>query len=303
MPEKSGLDLLKTSLAAPPVAASIGELLALWRQVEFRITARRPKLLEDLPDLPVRLRGALGEALAKSPAPIRGRHDPFDRPPPFQVLFGDLGSERGRETPRPIVLDADVTSSAVEVRLVVLGQAMFWAQQARDAMIAALAGGITLRSGSRRRVVFEPLELETEVTEGLVCPAVGRDAVLVLRSPLVLRHGRSLKIDAHALTSALHARAEGLARWQGLQLLDPLFSVTSTAKQFTVEGHDLLPIRFFRHSRRQVGRSIPVTGTVGRLALKGNLADLMPYLVIGSVAHVGSHAALGMGRYELAVYG
>ena len=299
----SGLDLLKASLAAPPLEANIHELMDLWRQTEFRITARRPKLLEDLPDLPVRLRGALGATLAAYPPPVGGRHDPFDRPAPFQVFFGDLGSNGGRETARPVVIDVDVDRDLVRVRLIVFGQAMFWARQVRDAMIAAMVGGISLRSGSRRRVVFEPMEVETEVSEGLDCPSIARDAVLVLKSPLVLRHGRSLKIDAHSLTSALFARAEGLARWQGVALLDPPSSLTQLADEISVEGHDLLPIRFERHSRRQAGRSIPVTGTVGRISMQGQLQRLLPYLVIGSVAHVGSHAALGMGRYELAVYG
>ena len=39
------------------------------------------------------------------------------------------------------------------------------------------------------------------------------------------------------------------------------------------------------------------------LRLEGDLARFFPWLAIGETTHVGSHAALSMGRYRLLVEG
>ena len=39
------------------------------------------------------------------------------------------------------------------------------------------------------------------------------------------------------------------------------------------------------------------------LRIAGDLAPFLPWLALGAVTHVGSHAALGMGRYSLMVEG
>lgn len=297
------MSLLRASLRDPPVAGDVGLLLDLWRQVDFRIVCRRPADLEEHPDLPVRMRGAFGQALMTMPAPVSHRFDPFGRPRPLDIFFGDFTGFGGGVLPRPFVIGADVLGDHVLVRLTVFGEAAFWAVQARDAMIAALTGGISIRAEGRMRVVFDPIEIESEVVDGLSAPQAERDVTLLLKSPLVIRANRSARFGAIPLANSLLARAEGLARWQGVALSVDRGEVRHSAEALRVHTDDLYPVRFQRHSKRQEGREIPVLGLLGRIGLNGPLAPLMPFLAIGSVAHTGSHAGLGLGRYDVAAYG
>lgn len=300
MPE--ALALLRESLRQPPETGDIRLLLELWRHVEFRIRCRRPYGLEEHPDFAVRLRGAFGRALALQPIPVRDRPDPFRRPPPFEVLFGELLPHDGAGLPRPFVIDTDVFGWEVRVRLRVFGQALFWARQARDALIMALADGVSLRSGGRLRAVVAPVDVETEWVDGLVCPRAQSDVALLLRTPLIIRRGATMALDAHALASALATRAEGLARWQGLCVAGAKAVLIRAARNVECHCAETIPVHFRRHSRRQQGRVIPVIGLTGVIRLTGNVACLMPYLTVAAVAHIGSHAGLGLGRFDLVPY-
>lgn len=58
-------------------------------------------------------------------------------------------------------------------------------------------------------------------------------------------------------------------------------------------------MRWHRASARRDGRRVPMEGLAGTLWIAGDLAPVWPLLVLGTTAHVGSHAALGLGRYGL----
>ena len=102
------LSALQESLASPEDSVDLSTLAELWQCVDIRVVCRRPSDLEEHPDLAVRIRGAFGRALAQLPPPIIHRADPFRRPPPFAILFGDYVDERNAPLPKPFVIDADV---------------------------------------------------------------------------------------------------------------------------------------------------------------------------------------------------
>lgn len=297
------LDTLAHDLAQPAETGGISLLLELWRHTEITVICRRPLDLEDHPDLCVRVRGAFGQSLAGMSPPVNHRRDPFGRPTPFAVLFGNFQDGQNRPLPKPFVLDVDWAARNVVVRLRVVGRAMFWSEQARLALIAALARGVSIKSESRHRVVFEPEEVWTEVVDGIETVAASREARLLLRSPLAIRSRDAVTLDARSLVNSLVARAEGLAAWQGQSLTVERELMTACGRTANLDVRDLYCVRFQRHSRRQQDRTIPVVGLLGSLGLVGPIEPLAPYLVLGSHMHVGSHAALGLGRYELAVYG
>ncbi len=297
------LDLLARDLANPADAGGIALLLELWRHVDMTIHCRRPLDLEDHPDLPVRIRGGFGQALARVPPPVTHRNDPFNRPAPFSVLFGDFNDARGQVLAKPFVIDVDVRQSEVVVRLRLIGRAMFWANQARDALIEALDGGVAIKSGSPHRVVLEPVEMETEFVDGIPWPRATREVVMLLRSPMAIRSGRAVGLAIPALAHSLLQRAVALAAWQGLALAVDRADVASSIGACEFDTSAVLPVNFERNSRRQPGRPIPVVGWLGRIGLTGHLEPIAPYLALGTVMHAGSHAALGLGRYDLAVYG
>ena len=294
---------LAESLSAPHQSGGLPLLLETWHHDETEIVCRWPNDLEDLPDLAVRIRGAFGRVLAELPPPIVHRYDPFGRPAPFAVLFGDYLDERRTTIAKPFVIDADVIGTEVVVRLRIFGAAMFWAAQARDAMLMALARGVAIRSESRHKVAFEPLSCNTRRIEGLPLPPVTRDAALRFVTPLVVRNGSLLGLSPRSLVNSLIARAIGLSRWQGLALTMDHAELQLRAEAITLDISGLMPVRFQRHSRRQPGHPIPVLGFAGKLGLQGPLTDIAPLLAVSAVAHVGSHAALGLGRCDVFAYG
>jgi CRISPR-associated endoribonuclease Cas6 len=298
----SAFDLAET-LSAPYLSGGLDLLLETWRHDETEIVCRLPHDLEDHPDLAVRIRGAFGRMLAELPPPIVHRYDPFGRPAPFAVLFGDYIDARGTMIPKPFVIDADVIGTEVVVRLRIFGEAMFWAAQARDAMVMALAQGVSIRSESRHKVAFEPLSCSTRRIEGLAPPCITRDAALRFVTPLVVRNGSLPGLSPRSLVNSLIARAIGMARWQGLALELDHAELQLRAEAITLDVSDLMPVGFRRHSRRQPGNPIPVLGFAGKLGLQGPLIDISPLLAVSAVAHLGSHAALGLGRCDVFGYG
>lgn len=292
---------LARSLAEPPEKGDIDMLTNLWRHAEIRIECDRPHDLEDHPDLAIRIRGAFGRTLASLPPPVVHRRDPFQRPAPFAVFFGDFRVPAAQELPKPFVIDADCVGKVVIVTLRVFGHAMFWAMQARDALIMALEGGVSLRMEGRLRVAFKIRDCTSRSVDGLPTRDTAREAVMVFHSPLVVRSGRSFGLTETALIKGLFARVQGLARWQGL-LLSPSQEAMRCVDtiQADLSGLDPAPMR--RNSQRQPGMPILALGVVGRLRLSGTLAPLLAHLAIGSYAHIGSHAAVGFGRYDLALY-
>lgn len=297
------LQEIVASLRQPGDAGPIELLLELWQHDETRIVCRRPRALEFHPDMAVRIRGAFGRALAELPPPVVHRHDPFSRPPAFKVLWEAFRDEVGRELPKPFVIDVDIGGNEIIVVLRVFGLAQYWAGLARDALLMALDGGVSIKTDSKIHVQFEPLSWTSRRVDGLDCPRIARDAVLLLSTPLAVRHGSAIGLSARSLFHSAFVRASGLARWQGLRLLADSGAIGSLAEHMHLEADALFPVRFSRHSRRQPGREIPVMGLMGRLGLQGPLEALTPYLAIGAVAHIGSHAALGLGRYDLLGYG
>ena len=92
----------------------------------------------------------------------------------------------------------------------------------------------------------------------------------------------------------------GLARWQdaGIQADWPELRARAATLEMTCLAND--SERWQRRSFRQ-DRRIPMQGDRPVVRLASDLAPFLPWLALGAVTHVGSHAALGMGRYRLLV--
>jgi hypothetical protein len=65
-----------------------------------------------------------------------------------------------------------------------------------------------------------------------------------------------------------------------------------------VAGRQLTWRELFRASGRH-GRMVPMSGLVGSVVLAGDLEPYLPWLVWGSLTHVGKDAAMGNGRLRL----
>lgn len=261
---------------------------------EINVRCPRPPQLEDHPDLPLRIRGALGQALAARGPTVPHRLDPFARPRSYEVLFDDLPDNAGR----PFAIDVDVTAGAVHIRVALFGDAGFYILDVRNALVDALSGGIALRLNGRQRVGLEPIACHQRRVVLGDPPDTCRDAVLLLRTPLVVRTGRRLSLSPTAVVQGAYERMKGLAPWHGVALAD---KTAPTIDPKHIWAEDELTVRTARFSRRQPDVPIEVTGVLGRIHIK-NPGPLLPYLTLGANTHIGSHAALGFGRYDLALY-
>lgn len=272
------------------------DLIRLWMQDEIAVVCRRPPDLEDHPDLALRVRGALGRVLARQGPPVAHRFDPFDRPSAFKILFEESDDGRGR----PFALDADVLAESVLVRLRLFGAAGFWIDQVREALLEALAGGIAFRLGGRQHVPLEPLECAQRRTGLTDPPERCGEAVLVFRTPIVVRAGHRLSGSPRAVLWSAVTRLRGLAPWQGVRLaVDEAALEADLAAAPALD--DVTTVSLRRHSQRQGDVAIPVTGLLGRQRLWAPGA-ILPFLAAGADTHIGSHAALGFGRYDLSLY-
>ncbi|SDF10078.1 CRISPR system precrRNA processing endoribonuclease RAMP protein Cas6 [Rhodospira trueperi] len=304
---------LRQRLAEPIDHATADDLLARWFQADIVVClgpALAPDRISD-PRFPGRLRGALGEALlAGASAEARAEQPcPWDPPCALDVLWGKTGTvRRGVEIPRPFVIRVDPDPpEGARVTLSLFGFATDWAEGAADALVRALRGGIgggadgtRLTLEPQHRTIITP-EPPAPVMPEEVGPGLGAVA-LTVRTPLVLRRRSALVLDPLALLTGLSRRAEGFARWHDTALTVDGDALAETASALTLDGQGLSPAGWTRSSARQPGRSIPVTGVVGRLVLRGPLAALAragALLALGDRFGAGGHAAQGMGRYDI----
>jgi hypothetical protein len=75
-------------------------------------------------------------------------------------------------------------------------------------------------------------------------------------------------------------------------------ALLGTAGEVRIAERRLEWQELFRGSARH-RRALPMGGLVGGVTVEGELAPLLPWLVWGTLTHVGKDAAMGNGRYQL----
>jgi hypothetical protein len=128
---------------------------------------------------------------------------------------------------------------------------------------------------------------------------------LALRSPTrLVEAGRLVKPEGFRLRTLLARLLERLdalgARYgAGPTGLDPA-ALLRQAEGVRLVERRLVWRDLFRASGRH-GRLLPMGGLVGEVVLEGDLAPLLPWLVWGTLVHVGKDAAMGNGLLSLDV--
>lgn len=289
-------------LLAEPIARVTPEKLAgMFMIDQVIVTARRPPNLQSFPELATRIRGALGNVLAAMGPPVYARKDYGARPRAFDVLWRALGqSESGDEIAKPLVIKADVRSDTVTVTASLFGLAGFWKPDVAAALVGALEDGIKLNDSGPVKVALPCLDLVHRRIAGFEPPSFAvREARLIFRTPLRLRAGRAEASSPAALPIALLNRAVRIAPWQQMAIEMDWPAMHRAARRIGVSG-ELVPYRWERGSQRMRKR-IPVLGNLGAIVLRGDLDPFWPFLRIAENAHVGSHAALGLGQFDLSL--
>lgn len=286
-------------LLAPVDRVALGDLPGRWfhQTVEVRLpglaaTARDPAL-------PGRVRGALGHQLmrAASDAALAGTPCPWDPPCAYEVLFREQGQlTGGLGLPRPMVVSAVPLRGDLMVRLTVFGFACDWSDSAGEALVGALRHGNPLRQATPPAIRSRGLR----TIETVAVPTGCQFAELTFVSPLCIRDGDPGRFAGPAsLIASLGNRVSAMARWQDCTADADWRALVDSADTLRGDASALRPVSWVRSSARQGGRAIPMRGLIGTLVLDGPLGDLAPLLALGATCHTGSHAAIGLGAYEL----
>jgi hypothetical protein len=298
-----GLRNLEARLAAPAHRVDLHGLLDLWQHDDVVVLCQRPSDLEDCPDLPLRIRGALGNALEALCA-IDTKPDPFDRPSAHYLMIKWKPPKRGPlEVARPYVIRAEVRGNVVEVRVRLFGFAGFHAPIVMRALLAALEDGVSLRNhGTRAR--FAVTDARIERFDGLVreWEQNGSAATLILLTPVIIRRNQDLRIAPLSLFRSALRRALAIAPWMDCELsLDEPFLLADASRlrcsMIGVHGET-----WNRTSRNNPGQAIPMNGYGGTVAIAGALGAWATYLELSQIISLGGECALGFGAVRTILY-
>lgn len=292
---------LAARLTAPARQASADALAAGWFMGEVRLTVAGPVADAPAARLAGRIRGALGTVLRQSASAeaVAGRPCPWDPPCALDALYRVQGRlTAGLEIPKPYVVALDREDGLLRVNLGLVGFASDWLEEVAAALVVAWREHLPGARGSSivgRRI---------RGVESVPVPYGARRVVLAFESPLELRFrdGPPASADAAlgSLLASLGNRVSGLARWQDAAIDADWHALKAAAAGITMRVLAQETDAWWRGSRLQA-RSIPMRGDRPALLLEGDLAPFLPFLAIGAAVHVGSHAALGLGRYRLIV--
>lgn len=295
---------LAQRLASPPDLATPQELAAMLDSERLDLRAKLPAGLEDFPDLPVRLRGALGRALAMLPPPVQGRFDPFGRASAFDILYQSLGRVNGRdEIPKPMVLHSDIQGDELHLRVRLIGLGGYWWPDVAEALQILCDTGVSPHNNSRLRIPLTVVNLTHNRDVGLAASDTPFPTSVHIRfvSPLRLRTMSATQFSARTLLIAAANRVARIACWHGARLNVDWGALHMAAAHVSLAQADMVAMRWDRGSQRAQSR-IPVLGLLGECRLTGNLSQYLPLLELCELLNIGSHASLGLGRISIAAY-
>lgn len=294
---------LAERLLSPPERIALQDVPSRWTRAAVQVTCR-PGGVETGQALPGRIRGAWGRRLMAAASPAALANGPCDWEPPcaYDPLFREQGRITGKlSLPKPYTIAADAVDDGLVVTLTLFGMATHWLDEAAAALLAALREGVAAGDGSTPRVPIDPIRRDVRWLHTVALPSAATRVRLNFSSPLALRSGKSLRGDARSVLTSTANRVSGLARWQGCAVEADWSALSKAAARLSIDDSQLKPISWQRSSARQKGRSIPVTGLLGPLTIAGDLTPFLPLLALGATCHVGSHLAIGLGRYDLEV--
>ena len=286
--------------SAFPQATEHEEQLRLLAEFRFVAVAVRIPGAVELLSSPAhigKIRGALGEALMEtaSPAVRAGGRCIWDPPCAYAVLWQPEGELRpGKPMPAPYVIETDAFGNDLVITLKLAGMAGDYLGEVGDALLRALRRGLSIRGPKR----LEPADRTYAEHVGLRDPEIDSQATLEFQTPLLLRNAGEAHIEPSAVLRTMIHRADGLARWCGIQLDVDFPALLEATKQ--VEGDwTEVDVRNWQRGAIHQRRVIPMEGALGRLHLTGNLAPFSPFVALTEAFHCGSRTAWGQGRFRI----
>ncbi len=292
-------DPIGERLRAPARRVALNDLPAVWYRHRVRVLAPHPPGFARDPGLPGRLRGAIGQRLLASASleAQGGRPCPWRPASALDPFFRARRLGPGLDMPKPLVPFVEEERGILLFGCDIFGFATAWSDALADAMVAGLRGGLLDAVG--RSWTFEPLRRDIEELRGFRLPSPGTvAAVRQFSTPLCLRRGREGMVpEAGAAMASIANRVSGMARWHDAELEADWGALAARWRRLREDRSALRDERWMRASARQDGRRVPMRGDVGTLQLDGLDPELALLVAAGATTAMGSHTALGLGRY------
>lgn len=297
------LDQLEAQLSAPLHRVDLSELLDLWQHNDVVVTCVRPSDLEECPDLPLRMRGALGNALEDLCAHAV-QHDPFDRPTAHRLMYKWKPPHSGViEVATPYVVRAEVRGDVVEVRVRLFGAAGYHAPMVMRGLTAALEGGVSIRNhGIRARFAVTGAQIERFDGAARDWIRGGSTANLYLLTPVIIRRNRILQIEPLSLLRSAMRRAQAIAPWMNCTLITDEETLFEQGKRLRFNMAEVHSEGWERTSSNNPGKGIPMLGYAGKVSVVGDLGDWASYLDLAQYGSIGGECALGFGAVRTIIY-
>lgn len=293
-------DPIGDRLRLPTRRVALADLPALWFRHRVQVLAPKPAGFLRDHGLPGRLRGAIGQRLVSSASAEAqvGQPCPWRPASALDPFFVARRLGPGLEIPKPMLPFVEEDRGVLLFGCDVFGFATAWGEAVGEAMVAGLREGLLDARGQRWR--FEPLRRDLEELRGFEPPPDGAvAAVLQFATPLCLRHGAAaMDAEAGMAMASIANRASGLARWHDATLEADWTGLAARWRRLTEDRSAMRAERWRRSSARQGGRDVPMVGDSGALQLGRLDPELALLVAAGATTAMGSHTALGLGRYR-----
>jgi len=289
-------DIRQTLAAARQPAASWAALADALDWLDIEIALSLPEGAVWPMERFVALRGALGRALrADTATPCR---DAGDIPSAAQLMYLDWETKLtpGLDYPKPFLLQMDVGTGTVRVRL-------FGPLRAHAAEIAAaLLRTLGQRHDNPVGAVY-PIRSRAIVPRRVVLDGFGaaEAADLHFLTPLAMRRERTKQDAPQAVLRGILRRVSGVLSWYGIGLPDEVIVLhRALAERYSqAVWADGTQGRDWPHASARQSRVFDEFGTSGVLRLNAPLDGLATLFQLGEVVHAGGKATVGGGRYRL----
>jgi hypothetical protein len=278
----------------PAMAAAITAspaALGRFPWICLRVFTELPYGFTDFPDLPDRIRGAIGRQLGAQPSQS-------DAGLLHTMMVGDVEPEDG---PRPFTLQCDREGRRLAVTINLAGSAANLIVDASFALRRALAAGIRMGPDMRQRVSLEPSRPTFRRYLGFAGPEPTHGDRLHLRllTPLSIRRGGAGIVGSlDTLPANLANRFLSLsARWHE-PIAEPIALPRRLSDLIAPIAEHTYPMIYTHYSKTRP-EPLRIAAIRGEASYAGNHARILPLLRFAEVFHAGSGTALGLGRLRV----
>lgn len=200
--------------------------------------------------------------------------------------------------PPPLGARAMTSGETLSFHIVLIGPALKHQVIVLHALSAAL-GTLTDMPGALQMTTHNVIDAPTGNASN-----IGDEATLTFSTPLrVQRNGNPIRsgnqlTSRDVLMSAVKRVANVCETLLGASTADITFRTLADTAAMVEMTHTLEWHELARHSSRQQQR-IPLSGLIGAVQLRGELAPFAPYLHLGQWLHIGKETAFGLGQYRV----